>query len=522
MTNDPNTTPTPAPDAGKKKKIIKRCLTAAFWIVFNPIVALALVAILVISPMMDSYNATFGTESVYDNVFVAELGEKYDRLYSINEPKIAVIGGSSVAFGLDSELMSKYTGMEVVNFGLYATLGSKVMLDLSEGAMNEGDIVIFAPELDNQTLSMYFGAKSMWQVVDVYPDLWNEIRPADRPAMYNAFEEYKAEKTEYVTEGYKPNPSGVYNSANFNTYGDINYPRPYNTMGMGYDPNTIFSFDESIVDLEFANYFNAYCQRLEKKGVKVYFSFCPVNELSVSEDTTDDSIRAFEDYIASKFNCPIISRLSDYLMEWGYFYDTNLHLNDAGIIARTNLLVRDLRAAIGNDDRFTIDIPEPPGKESGNELLEGDNSFMDYFIFEDRTLPNGEVIGTSIVGVTAEGLANTKEEITIPTSNGTHLVIHVNADVLSQIPNLKVVHFGKNIRSLADGLFRGCDALTDVYFDFGPDDCSVTTPDPENPHGLMLDAPEGIKIHAKAVYKDDYQNHYTWGHYYKHFVIDEE
>ena len=510
------------PSGSGKKKTLKRIFTILFWLLFNPIVAIAIVGYVVIMPLVDSYNATFGSESVYDNVFVAELGEKYERLYSVDEPKIAVIGGSSVAFGLDSELMSKYTGMEVINFGLYATLGSKVMLDLSEDAMNEGDIVVFAPELDNQTLSMYFGAKSMWQVVDVYPEIWNSIRPADRPAMYAAFEEYKAEKIEYLTEGYKPNPSGVYNSANFNTYGDINYPRPYNTMGMGYDPNTIFEFDQSIVEEEFIDYFNAYCQRLAKKGVKVYFSYCPVNELSVSENTTDESIKAFENYLASKLECPIISDLDDYVMDWGYFYDTNLHLNDAGIVARTNQLVCDLRDAIGNNDRFTIDIPEPPGKESGNELLEGDNSFMDYFEYELRTLPNGDIIGVSIVGVTAEGLANTKDEITIPTSNGEYLVIHVNADVLSQIPNLKSVKFGKNITSLADGLFRGCTTLTDAYLEFGPDDCSVTTPDPENPHGLMLDAPEGIKIHAKAQYEDDYRNHYTWGHYFKHFVIDEE
>ena len=33
----------------------------------------------------------------------------------------------------------------VCNFGLYGTMGVKVMLDLAEDAIGEGDIVVFAP-----------------------------------------------------------------------------------------------------------------------------------------------------------------------------------------------------------------------------------------------------------------------------------------------------------------------------------------------------------------------------------------
>ena len=72
----------------------------------------------------------FMLPSQYSNTFVGELDEKYNRLMEIDEPKIIVVGGSSVAFGLESEIIEEYTGMPVVNFGLYAALGTKVMLDL--------------------------------------------------------------------------------------------------------------------------------------------------------------------------------------------------------------------------------------------------------------------------------------------------------------------------------------------------------------------------------------------------------
>ena len=82
----------------------------------------------------------------YGNVFTSRLSEKYDRLNSIDEPKVIVVGGSSVAFGLDSELLEEYMGMPVVNFGLYAALGTKVMMDLSRSNIGEGDIIGFCIE----------------------------------------------------------------------------------------------------------------------------------------------------------------------------------------------------------------------------------------------------------------------------------------------------------------------------------------------------------------------------------------
>ena len=107
----------------------------------------------------------------YSNTFVGELDEKYNRLMEIDEPKIIVLGGSSVAFGLESEIIEEYTGMPVVNFGLYAALGTKVMLDLSKGGINEGDIVVLAPELDPQTMSMYFSSETTLQCLNIHKKL---------------------------------------------------------------------------------------------------------------------------------------------------------------------------------------------------------------------------------------------------------------------------------------------------------------------------------------------------------------
>ena len=42
--------------------------------------------------------------------------------------------------------------MPVVNFGLYANLGTKLMLDLSRSGIGAGDVIVVAPEMNEQTL----------------------------------------------------------------------------------------------------------------------------------------------------------------------------------------------------------------------------------------------------------------------------------------------------------------------------------------------------------------------------------
>lgn len=499
--------------ASKGKKI-------TFWLIFNPITALVLAAAILALIFLPAYNETLGAESVYDNVFVAALGDKYDRLVNTTEPKIAVIGGSSVAFGLDSELLSYYTGREVVNFGLYATLGSKVMLDISEDGLYEGDIVVFAPELDAQTMSMYFNAKSVWQAIDVNRDLLNAVSESDRGALWDGFSDFRKDKSEYLDEGTKPNPSGVYNRSNFNKYGDISYPRPNNTMGMGYDPNTLFSLSPSIISPDFLEYFNAYCARMQDKGVTVYFSFCPINDLALEEGVTDETVMALEEYLKSNLNCRVISSLDDYIMDYGYFFDTNLHLNDAGVVARTAQLIKDINAVLGNKDKITLDVPPPPAVE-GAGAIGGDNTYLSYFEYTEVII-GGNLVGYAISGVTDEGRTSTETAITLPSSYEGMPIMQLKADVLSQLQSLTTLTVGAGMSAMDDGVFRGCASLTEVRLEFSPDNCAVTVLDQDNPYGLMLDAPEELKLNVYSDIYEDFTNHYTWGHYARYIIGEME
>ena len=56
--------------------------------------------------------------------YEAAILDKTNRLRSIKEPKIILIGNSSLAFGMDSEMVERSIGMPVVNMGLHGALGN--------------------------------------------------------------------------------------------------------------------------------------------------------------------------------------------------------------------------------------------------------------------------------------------------------------------------------------------------------------------------------------------------------------
>ena len=359
----------------------------------------------------------------YDATYMGELKYKYERLTSVRGPKIVLIGGSSAAFGADSTLIKQeFPAYEVVNFGMYAALGSRMMLDLAENSIGEGDIVIFMPEINEQTLSDFTDGTYALQGLDGAWELLWQIRPDLYPSVFGAVPAFAMEKLHYQLDSTLPEPGGLYRRSSFNEYGDIvSEAVAQNIMPEEYDPDLPVYMTDELPTEEFAAYLNDYAGKLRKKGASFYYHFCPVNKLSVTgggtafssehkdstddstagssehedtiddntagssehKDTTDDNTAgssehenttggvdrgSFAEKAAMEFyahlknvlDFPLLGDPRDAMMEAGWFYDTNFHLNRAGKTAFTRQLVRDLKAALGDTAPTEIAIPAMP------------------------------------------------------------------------------------------------------------------------------------------------------------------
>ena len=311
----------------------------------------------------------FGLPVQFGDTFMGELKSKYERLKETSGKRIVLVGGSGVAFDCDSALMDDFfPSYEIVNFGMYAGLGTKAVMDLSENYTHEGDIVILSPEQSEQTFSDYFNGEYMWQAADGAFGMLRDLKSENFEAMLGNFPRFALEKLNYVMKGQKPQTDSIYQKKSFNTYGDIELDTcRENILPNGYDVNQKVRFTEDVVQPEFMDYMNDWAKRLEKKGAVVWYRYCPVNKLSV-EDM--DDLAAYDVFLRQKLDFPVIGNPKNSLMEAEWFFDTNFHLNQPGKEVNTVQLIRDMKAMLGDDRAVTVELPEKPHRTWGDVSAE--------------------------------------------------------------------------------------------------------------------------------------------------------
>ena len=216
----------------------------------------------------------------------------YRHLEETEGNKIIIVGNSNIAFGSDSALAEQLLregGLDysVCNFGLYGSLGTKMMLDIAMSEAEEGDIIILATELAGQSLSTYFSATEAWYALDGDMSLYFSFGKQEKMSLSGAYAEYTAKKLEYFRSGTPAQPSGVYASASFDERGDLkNYDRAYNIMPGGYDANNPLVLDSSLFSDTFVSYLNSSAANLKKRGVRPLCGCTSPNYSSASADNS--------------------------------------------------------------------------------------------------------------------------------------------------------------------------------------------------------------------------------------------
>ena len=480
----------------KLKKILITIAVIAFFFFFFPIILICF---------------AFGLPAQYDMSFYGGMKIKTDRLNSVQDKKIVIIGGSSVAFGVRSDLMEQELGIEVVNFGLYANLGTKYMLDVAKDSINEGDIVIVAPEQNSQSLSTYFNGEAVWYSADGNFGLLNKVPWSDKGELFNSFLKFVSGKFGYWKDGKKPCPDGVYNVNSFNEYGDISYDRKYNVMSGGYDAGTPILFRNDVISKDFISYLNDYDKDLTEKGANVYFAFSPMNRLAVSDG--EETILSYTKMLEENLECDILGNPETRIMDHEWFYDSNFHLNDSGSLVYTRQLVQDIKSLLGDYTPVKIELPDKPVEEDDDSNTSGiisedltENAKIFVLSGVDISTINGQVVlsgSWKIEGLTEYG--KTLSEIKIPDTLAGLPVEVIEADVFAGNQNIRKITFGVNINSVGVEAFKNCSALEGIY---------ITSLDPNSFHpanGILDGADKCFIYIPEKVFASDYLTDYFWG-----------
>lgn len=433
--------------------------------------------------------------SFYGESYYAQLPAMVQRLEQAEEPRLVLVGGSNVAFGVDTDLLQEILRQQgfsytVCPLGLYAAVGCSAMLDLAENSLRRGDVVVLSVEPTNETMSAYFGATAYWKCAEDAPELLFRLDADKSAALAGSYVPHLQERWAILRSGIYPKAEGVYARAAFNDSCNMTYPRDGNTMTLGFDPATPIDMAGLTISHEFARQVNSFCQEAAAKGAQVFFSFCPMNRSAI-QDSSQEALRQFFTRCNETFSCPIISDPSRYILDSGWFYDSNFHLNTPGAVLRTQLLAEDILAALGCYHSLSLEPPTMPEPIAAPLRTQSGD---DCFLF----VPTEDGSGLLVSGLTEIGLEAV--ELTVPgTYNGLPVVGFANG-ALASAKQLEQLWLPPTILFLQEDLFRDCSALTRLVLEHTDTPCPIAAHALDDVPRLRIFVPERVY----HLYRDGY------------------
>ena len=444
--------------------------------------------------------------SIYSETYYAALLKQYDRLNSVEGERVVLIGNSNVSFGADSELFQELYGKPLVSFGLYGSLGTKLMLDLSKSGIKRGDTVVLALEFNEDAYSLDFHSETVLKALETRPSLLFRTDFDNYEDILGGVFGFVATKFSFAAEGVAPTNEGVYKNSSINSYGEIEKGlRPGNILREGCLAEIVMTDPEDIED-GFIDYLNEYIDYCKIRGITVLYSFSPVNGKAVEEQgVSKDDLYDFYDYLCEALHCPVISDPNVYTLDYRYFYDTNFHLNDAGAVVRTINLVRDLKLFDGDNLPITAEFPAPP--EPVVPVVEIDKTldYTDSELFEYKESAEGYL---TIIG-TKDG-AETLTDIIVPVIHDGKYVIKIGSYALENLTEARSITIPVGISELSSFAFAGCNHLSEI----------ILLEDSGNDLSVYYDTFSGINQSCKIVLRNAEKASFLTGYFWPQVKLE--
>ena len=247
-------------------------------------------------------------------------------------PKIIFIGGSNLSFGLNSQIIKDSLRHNPINTAIHASIGLQHMMDNTIQYVNEGDIIVIAPEYQQFFGRFVYGGEELLRTiaeVKYAPLKINQIKNIYKFFPKLAFSKINPFNYIFVRE------SDVYSVNSFNKYGDVythwglEQKKIVPTLAIDYDynPNTLKLIDDFRI-------------RLKKKNASLYITY-PSFQASSFNNNIKQIKKVENELINSGFELlgyPERYRMNDSLM-----FDTPYHLSKEGVDLRTQLLIEDIK-----------------------------------------------------------------------------------------------------------------------------------------------------------------------------------
>lgn len=201
------------------------------------------------------------------HIYLDEYGKKMQMMSDTSSPRIIFLGGSNLAFGIDSKSVADTFGVNVVNYGLQAGVGLRLMMLDAAEYCRKGDILVISPEYEHFFGNAH-GEKTTLSVLTLlYPKVVGHFDARNFYVSFsglkNAVSVMSGSLMNEMSDG--GNVGYQYSSLSFNDFGDESRHWTYPSEGLTLEPN---SLDDGFDDTYFSQ-FVASVSALQSDGIEV-------------------------------------------------------------------------------------------------------------------------------------------------------------------------------------------------------------------------------------------------------------
>jgi hypothetical protein len=274
------------------------------------------------------------------NAYLATFIDKMHLLDSVPSPRLILMSGSSVAFGVDSDLLSNELEIPVVNAALHFQLGSHFLMEQLKSTVRKGDIVLISMEYVMTTQGI---KEDQLTVADFYPPAKNWIQYESKNEEIVAYSTHRLADFKLLMgelwAGTRRKPISIDDTTsvffrkcfakNGDLLGHLNNPSPgFNNPEIS---NEIV-YNKQIKD------FNDFYDFAIKKGVTVLFTFPTYAESGFEKNMP--VVRKLEKQLRDNLKIPIIGSPENSVMDDNFFFDSVYHPNAKGRKIFTSRLIQ--------------------------------------------------------------------------------------------------------------------------------------------------------------------------------------
>lgn len=256
--------------------------------------------------------------------------------------RILVVGGSSVPYSIQCEVIQQQTGMPCIAMGATAYLGLEYYLSLLEDHLHQGDLVILAPEI--VMLQDQVSYSTTWMAVENDPGLLAAVPLSYWPGMVSGYYTYSRQKLDLYRQKGAPtqSPHEQYEAFGFGPWGDIPGQRE-SLLESGYDKNNILTLTGDDLAPRVRRAIKDFAKKAQSAGARVVMTWAPFDELAYAG--TADQLDALQAQLEQQTGLSYLGSLAESMLPGELFYDSNNHLTSQGAELRTQMLLEDLFAA---------------------------------------------------------------------------------------------------------------------------------------------------------------------------------